>query len=448
MKGTVTSVMKVVVIGAGYVGITLACLTEFGHDVTMLGRDKAKAERISRGVPPIFEAGLDEVLKSGIKKGLLRATVDYSVVKDADVVFICVGTPSGDDGSIDLSQVEACSKSIGEQMKDGDGYKVVVVKSTCLPGTTTNVVIPAIEKASGKKAGKDFGACMNPEFLREGSGIYDFMNPDKIVIGGIDSKSQKVLADLYSGFDAKFPRIFTDTNTAEMIKYGNNAMLATRISFMNELANICEHYKADVKEVSRAMGIDTRIGPKFLNAGAGFGGSCFPKDVKALISAAKKVGVKPTLMESVMKVNDEQPLRVVDLTEKTIGDLTDKKISVLGLAFKSDTDDMRDSRSTIVVQALLRKHAKVTTYDPQAMENAKQIFGNMVTFCSSKEDCVKDADAVIVMTEWDDFKNMDLAHVKAPVIDGRRIIDPDKVSQKGLVYRGIGWKDNFGGAGA
>ncbi|MBI4894377.1 MAG: UDP-glucose/GDP-mannose dehydrogenase family protein [Candidatus Aenigmarchaeota archaeon] len=437
--------MKIVVIGAGYVGITLSCLTEFGHEVTMLGRDKEKAARIARGVSPIYEPGLEEVLRAGIKKGLLKSTTDYSVVKDADVIFICVGTPSRDDGSIDLSQVETCSKSIGEQMRESGGYKVVVVKSTCLPGTTTDVVIPTVEKASGKKAGEDFGACMNPEFLREGSGVYDFMNPDKIVIGGIDSASQKVLSDLYSGFDQKFPRIFTDTNTAEMIKYGNNAMLATRISFMNELANICEHYHADVKEVSRAMGIDSRIGPKFLNAGAGFGGSCFPKDVKALISAAKKAGVKPSLLEEVMKINDSQPERMVDLAEKTIGDLTDKKVSILGLAFKSDTDDMRDSRSTVVIQSLLRKHAKVRAYDPKAMENARGMFDNMVTFCASKEECVKDADLVMVMTEWDEFKNMELSSINAPIIDGRRIIDPEKVAQRGLVYRGIGWKDNFRG---
>jgi UDPglucose 6-dehydrogenase len=437
--------MKVVVIGAGYVGITLAGLTEFGHDITILGRDREKADRISRGVPPIYEPGLEEILVSGIKKGLFRATTDYSVVKDADVIFICVGTPSKEDGSIDLSQVEACSRSIGAQLRQAEGYKVVVVKSTCLPGTTTDFVIPIIEEESGKKAGRDFGVCMNPEFLREGNGVYDFMNPDKIVIGGIDAKSQKVLDDLYSGFDPKIPRIFTDTNTAEMIKYGNNAMLATRISFMNELAKICEHYKVDVKEVAHAIGIDTRIGPKFLNAGAGFGGSCFPKDVKALISAAKKVGIKPVLMESVMKVNDEQPLHIVDMAEKTIGDLTDKNISVLGLAFKSNTDDMRDSRSTVVIQALLRKHAKVSAYDPKAIENAKRIFGNMVKFCNSKEDCVKDADMVIVMTEWDEFKNMDLGNINAPIIDGRRIIDPELAAKKGLVYRGIGWKDNFGG---
>ena len=437
--------MKVVVIGAGYVGITLSCLTEFGHEVTMLGREKEKAERIARGISPIYEPGLEEVLRSGIKKGLLKSTVDYSVVKAADVIFICVGTPSRDDGSIDLSQVETCSRQIGEQMRDSDGYKVVVVKSTCLPGTTTDVVIPIVEEASGKKAGEDFGACMNPEFLREGSGVYDFMNPDKIVIGGIDSASQKVLSDLYSGFDPKFPRIFTDTNTAEMIKYGNNAMLATRISFMNELANICEHYNADVKEVARAMGIDSRIGPKFLNAGAGFGGSCFPKDVKALISAAKKVGVKPTLLEEVMKINDVQPQRMIDLAEKTIGDLTDKKISILGLAFKSDTDDMRDSRATVVIQSLLRKHAKVRAYDPKAMENAKSIFNNLITFCDSKEECIKDADLIMVMTEWDEFRDMEMSNVNAPIVDGRRIIDPAKVAQKGLVYRGIGWKDNFRG---
>ena len=437
--------MKVVVIGSGYVGITVACLVDFGHDVTVLGRDQAKADRINRGVPPIYEEGLEELLKRGIKEGKLRATVDYSVVKDADIIFNCVGTPSAEDGSIDLAQIKESSKQLALQMKDSDGYKVVVVKSTVVPGTTSDVVIPILEEFSGKKAGKDFGVCMNPEFLREGTAVDDFMNPDKVVIGGIDEKSQKVLADLYSKYDSNVPIIFTDNNTAEMIKYANNSMLATRISFMNELANICEHYGSDVKEVARSIGIDTRIGSKFLNAGIGFGGACFPKDVKALISTAKNAGIEPHLLNTVIKVNETQPLRVVDLAEKTIGDLTDKKIGVLGLAFKGETDDMRESRTVPIIQTLLRKHAKVKAYDPQATENAKKIFGDMIKYSDSVEDCVNNVDILLVLTEWKEFKNLDLTNVNSPIIDGRRIIDPEKVQQRGLLYRGIGWKNNFGG---
>lgn len=438
--------MEVVVIGSGYVGITVACLADFGHNVTVLGKQKDKAEMINRGVSPIYEPGIEEILKRNIRDGRLKATVDYSVVKDADVVFICVGTPSKDDGSIDLSQVEACSKSIGEQLKESDKYRVIVVKSTVLPGTTEKFVTPILEKYSGKKVGKDFGIAMSPEFLREGCGVYDFLNPDKIVIGGIDSKSQQTVADLFSKFDEKTPRIFTDTNTAEMIKYANNAMLATRISFMNEVANICEKYGADVYEVARAIGIDTRIGPKFLNAGAGFGGSCFPKDVKAIVSASRSAGINPVLMQSVLDVNETQPERMVDLAEKTVGDLTDKTISVLGLAFKPDTDDMRDSRAVPVIQSLLRKHAKVKAYDPRATDNAKTIFGNMISFCDSLEKCIEDSDLILIMTEWDEFKSMDLAKIRVPIIDGRRAIDPYKAKEAGIVYKGIGWKDNFGGS--
>lgn len=437
--------MEVVVIGSGYVGITVACLADFGHNVTILGKQKDKADLINRGVSPIYEPGMEEVLQRNIREDRLKATIEYSVVKNADVVFICVGTPSKEDGSIDLSQIEACTKSIAEQLKDSDKYKVIVVKSTVLPKTTESFVIPLLEKYSGKKAGKDFGVCMSPEFLREGRGVYDFLNPEKIVIGGIDAKSQEMTASLFSKFDEKIPRIFTDLNTAEMIKYANNAMLATRISFINEFANICEKYNADVYEVARAIGIDSRIGPKFLDAGAGFGGSCFPKDVKAIVSASKSAGITPHLMLSVLEINDTQPYRMVDLAEKTIGDLTDKKISVLGLAFKPDTDDMRDSRSVPVIQALLRKNAKVKVYDPKAVENAKTIFGNLVTFSDSLESCIEESNLILIMTEWNEFKNMDLSKIKVPIIDGRRTLDPYKAKEAGLVYRGIGWKENFGG---
>lgn len=435
--------MKVSVIGAGYVGLTCACLANFGHNVILIGKSPDKASQINKGLSPIFEPGLDEVLRKNLDAGKLRATVDYSHVKDSDVVFLAVGTPSREDGSIDLSQIQTATESLADQLKQTDKFIVFVVKSTVVPGTTKNFVAPILEKISDKRVGVDFGIAMNPEFLREGTGVYDFLNPDKIVLGVSDARSEKVLRDLYSWVNEKIPMVVTDTSTAEMIKYAQNSMLATRISFMNEIANMCEKFGVDVYDVAHAMGLDTRIGPKFLNAGAGFGGSCFPKDVKALIAAAKSAGLSTKILDSVMDVNEDQPHRMLELAKHAVGDLSGKTIAVLGLAFKPDTDDMRESRSIPVVNSLVKQGAVVKTYDPQAMQNAKGIFGESIKYCGNTEECLQNADACLIMTEWDEFKNLNLSKIKCPVIDGRRAISPEKAKESGVHYRGIGWNGNF-----
>jgi len=434
--------MKIGVIGTGYVGLTLACLADYGNEIVFVGRSQGKIDNLKGGILPIFENGLGEILSRNLERKRISGTTNYTGLKETEIIFICVGTPSLNDDSIDLSQIKAVSENLGNLIKQTDDYKVIVVKSTVVPGTTRNVVTPILEQLSGKKAGKDFGVCMNPEFLREGEGVQDFLNPDKIVIGGYDKKSSSALINLYNFYDSRIPRILTNLNTAEMIKYAQNAALATRISFINEIANICERFGVDVYEVSHAISLDSRIGPKFLNAGAGFGGSCFPKDVKALLSAAKFVDVNPILLDAILTVNEIQPYRMVELAKKTLGDLDKKKIAVLGLAFKADTDDMREASSIPIINSLLKENAIVRVYDPQAMENAKKIFGNSLEYCSSKEECLMNADLCMVVTEWDEFKELDLSVIKCPIVDGRRVFDPIKVEQSGLVYKGIGWRNN------
>ena len=436
--------MKVSVIGTGYVGLTVACLADFGHNVVLIGRTQDKIDLINQGVCPIYEPGLDEILKRSIGKQNLKATNDYNEILDSDVVFICVGTPSKEDGSIDLSQIEDASRGVGEKLGKTSKYIVVAVKSTVSPGTTKNVVISILEKYSGKKSGFDFGVCMNPEFLREGAGVQDFLYPDKIVIGGIDDRSKKVLFDLYMSLDQKYPRVLTDVTTAEMIKYAQNSALALRISFINEIANVCEKFGVDVYDIARAIGLDSRIGPKFLNAGIGFGGSCFPKDVKGLIAVSESVSVEPKILKATIEVNEKQPYRAVELAKEVVGNLNGKRIAVLGLAFKPDTDDMREARTIPVIQSLLSHGAKIKAYDPQAISNAKEIFQDSIEYCSTKEECLNGADLCMVLTEWDEFRNMDLSLVKCPIIDGRRAINPVKAKEFGIVYKGIGWGGNYG----
>jgi len=272
--------------------------------------------------------------------------------------------------------------------------------------------------------------------------VKDFIQGDKIVIGCVDDKSYAVIEKLYECLDKNIPRLKTDLNTAEMIKYAQNSMLANRISFMNEIANICERCEVDVKQVAHSIGLDKRIGPKFLNAGIGFGGSCFPKDVKALRALAKSKGVDSTMLHATLSINEQQPSRLIDLVNSTIKNLKNKKVAVLGLAFKSDTDDMRESRSIPIINTLLEQGATVKSYDPQAMTNAKEIFGDKIEYAANAEDCVSEADVCLVVTEWDEFKNIDFSKLRCPVIDGRRIIDPQKVKDAGLIYKGIGWKEN------
>lgn len=427
--------MKVSVIGSGYVGsVTAACFAEIGHEVVCVDIDKRKMEQINAGIPPIYEEGLGELLIKYAGKRLI-ATDDYEfAVKETDVSFICVGTPSSEDGTIDLSIVRSAATSIGNALAKKNGYHVVVVKSTVVPETTEKFILPILEESSGKKAGKDFGVAMNPEFLREGKAVHDFMNPDKIVVGAIDRKSGDLVSELYRTFECEITR--TTPSTAEMIKYTNNSLLATKISFSNEIGNICKKLGIDTYEVMEAVGKDFRISPKFLNSGAGFGGSCFPKDVKALIGKARAIGYSPILLESVIAVNEKQPLLMVEILQKKIGDLEGKKIAVLGLAFKNETDDIRESRAIPVIAELLRLGVKVSAYDPMATENMKKVFPT-IEYHGKAEDALSNADACLVMTEWDEFKLLESEFEKMKekiVIDGRRVIKAKKIDYEGLCW--------------
>ncbi|PAV13767.1 UDP-glucose 6-dehydrogenase [Methanosarcina spelaei] len=427
--------MKISVIGSGYVGsVTAACFAEVGHEVVCVDIDKKKMDQINAGISPIYEEGLEELLQKYAGKSL-TATTDYEyAITNTDISFICVGTPSAEDGSIDLSIVRAATASIGAVLAKKEGYHVVVVKSTVVPETTEKFVLPILEEISGKIAGKDFGVAMNPEFLREGKAVYDFMHPDKIVVGAIDKKSGDLVSELYRTFKCEVTR--TSLSTAEMIKYANNSLLATKISFANEIGNICKRLNVDTYEVMEAVGKDSRISPRFLNSGAGFGGSCFPKDVKALIGKAKEIGYSPDLLESVIAVNEKQPILMTEILQKKIGSLAGKKIAVLGLAFKNDTDDIRESRAIPVIAELLRLGTEISAYDPMATENMKRIFPT-IEYSEKAKDALKSADACLVMTEWDEFKQLDSEFEgmkEKIVIDGRRIIKAKNIDCEGLCW--------------
>ncbi|MDY0387316.1 MAG: UDP-glucose/GDP-mannose dehydrogenase family protein [Methanolobus sp.] len=431
--------MKVSIIGSGYVGsVSAACFAEIGHEVICIDIDEKKVEQINAGVAPIWEEGLDELLQKHTQKNLI-ATSDYDyAVQNTDASFICVGTPSEEDGSIDLSIVKAASVSLGKAIAKKDHYHVVVVKSTVVPETTEKLVLTTVEEYSGKKAGKDFGIAMNPEFLREGKAVYDFMHPDKIVVGAIDERSFFVVSELYRGLDCEVTH--TNPRTAEMIKYVNNSFLATKISFANEMGNICKQLGIDTYEVMDAVGKDLRIERKFLNCGAGFGGSCFPKDVRALIGKAKSIGYEPQILESVISVNEKQPLKMVELLQKKLENLKNKRIAVLGLAFKNDTDDIRESRSIPVIAELLRLEADITAYDPMAQESMKKLFPE-ITYCKNSSEALQEADGCLIMTEWDEFRKLDKEFnvmANRVVIDGRHMIDPKKISTD-IDYEGICW---------
>jgi len=421
--------MNVSIIGTGYVGtVTGACLAELGHDVICVDIDQQKVDWINAGIAPIHEPGLSELLKKHAEIRL-RATTDYNdAIPNSDLTFICVGTPSGEDGRIDLSIVRSASKSIGKALSDRRSYHVVVVKSTVVPETTEKVVAPLVR-------GENVGIAMNPEFLREGKAVYDFMNPDKIVVGG-DPRAVEMVASLYEGIPCEITR--TDIRTAEMIKYANNSFLAAKISFANEIGNICKKLGIDVYDVMSAIGKDFRISEHFLNAGAGFGGSCFPKDVRALIGKAEDIGYEPMLLNAVIEVNEEQPMRMVKLLVEHIGDLRNRRIAVLGLAFKNDTDDIRESRSIPVIAELLNLGAQVSAYDPLAELNMRKIFPE-IDYCESALDALNGADACLIMTEWDEFRSLDKefdAMKNLVVIDGRRVVSLDH--GRGI-YEGICW---------
>jgi len=418
--------MKISIFGAGYVGlVTGACLADCGNEIIFVDIDSKKLDLINSGKSPIYESGLDNLLKKNKKK--LQTTTDHEfAINNSEITFICVGTPSKEDGSIDLSYIEKVCNNIGSSLKKKN-WHLVVVKSTVVPGTTKDFVIPILEKKSGKKAGVDFGVAMNPEFLREGKAVQDFITPDRIVVGTHDEKSKIILQKLYENFNC--PKIFTNLSEAEMIKYASNAFLATKISFINEIGNICKKLGINTYTVAEGMGYDKRIGRGFLDSGVGWGGSCFPKDVKALIAKAKEVGEKPRILDEVVKVNDLQPLKLNKILKQHISNLEGKEIGVLGLAFKKETDDIRESRAIPIIEQLIKEKAVVKAYDPKAMDNFKKLFPK-IKYGTPEE--VLDSDAVLILTDWDEFK--DLNYSGKLVIDGRGI----KEAKKGI-YEGICW---------
>jgi len=429
--------MRIAVVGTGYVGLSTGVgFAIRGNEVICVDKVKEKVKQINQGVTPIYEPLLEEHLRKVLEEGRLKATGDlHKAMRKSEVIFISVGTPPKEDGSIDLKYIKEVSKEIGRSLAS-KGYKVIVVKSTVLPGTTENVVIPNLERYSGKRAGKEFGVCMNPEFLREGKALEDFLCPDRIIIGAIDKKSGNILEKVYANFNA--PVLRTDLKTAEMIKYASNAFLAMKVSFSNEIGNICKRLGIDVYEVMKGVGMDSRISEKFLAAGCGFGGSCFPKDVDALIHKAKELEYEPKLLEEVQNLNRRQKVGMVELLEKRIGNLKGKKICILGLAFKPGTDDVRGASSVDIISRLVEKGAKVKAYDPKAMENVKKIFPN-IEYAKSAKEAIEGSDACLVVTEWEEFrklKNEDFDLMKNRIIiEGRKVLDPKSV--KG--FEGICW---------
>jgi UDPglucose 6-dehydrogenase len=439
--------VKVSIFGLGYVGLTFGvCLAKKGFEVIGVDVDADRVSMVNSGETPFYEPGVDELLREALEKGLFRATTDsYDAVLSSDVSFICVGTPSRPDGSADLTYVESAARSIGQALRDKKGWHLVVVRSTVPPGTTGGIVRRIIEEESSKRAGADFGLCMNPEFTKEGSAVEDTFTPDRIVIGELDERSGAFLEKLYRDFHGSNmpPIIRTSLTNAELIKYASNAFLAMKVSFINEIANIAQKVpEADVEIIARGIGLDKRIGPHFLRAGLGFGGSCFPKDLRALIRFSEGVGYEPKILRAVMEVNESQPYMAVELAKSILGSLKDKRIAVLGLAFKPNTDDVREAVSIKIVKALLSEGANVVVYDPKAMPNARRVLGETVVYAGSAEECLRGADCAIVVTEWDEFRKLRpedfLRLMRTPVVvDGRRIYDPKEFSRK-LKYVAIG----------
>ncbi|ADL13644.1 nucleotide sugar dehydrogenase [Acetohalobium arabaticum DSM 5501] len=431
--------MKLSVFGTGYVGLVSgACFAELGHEVICVDIDEEKIEGLRNGVMPIYEDGLKEIVDRNYANGNLKfTTLPAEGVTESDIIFIAVGTPSDNEGGADLSAVEAVVESIAENIND---YKIVVDKST-VPVGTGDWVEEMIEEQ--KEADYEFDVVSCPEFLREGTAVDDTMNPDRVVIGTESEKAAEVMDELHQDFEA--PILHTDRYSAEIIKYAANAFLATKISFINEIANICERTGGNVQEVAKGIGSDHRISDKFLRAGVGFGGACFPKDTKAIVSTAAEHGYDFKIVDSTVEVNEAQKKTLVNKLRQEMSDLEDKKIAVLGLSFKPNTDDMREAPSRTVVKQLLDDGAEVKAYDPVAMEEAEKIFGDSIEYSEDAYDAIDDTEAVILVTEWDEFQNLDLDRVKELLnnslfIDGRNCYEPEKMKEQGFTYYSVGRK--------
>jgi UDPglucose 6-dehydrogenase len=429
--------VNIAIIGSGYVGlVTGACFADLGNRVICVDNDIKKIKMLQKGGMPIYEPGLKEMVRQNEEKGRLSFTTDLkAAVRKSEIIFICVGTPPRDNGEADLSFVEHVSRAIALSMPS---YRLIVEKST-VPVNTGEWIeyIVGISNKRGIKA----DVASNPEFLREGSAIEDFMHPDRIVIGVKTKKAREILTELYKPLKA--PMVITDIKSAELIKHASNSFLATKISFINSIANICDKVGADIVEVAKGVGLDKRIGESFLNAGIGFGGFCFPKDLSAFIRIAEKLGYDMGILKEVQSINDNQKKELVEKIENCLWNLRGKTITILGLSFKPDTDDIRFAPSIDIISALLKEGVKINVYDPAAMNNIKKVFKNGITYCRNAYSAAAKSDCLVLVTEWNEFKELDFRKIKKlmrqPVIvDGRNIYSPDEMKRLGFKYVGMG----------
>ncbi len=428
--------MDICIVGSGHVGlVTGACLADFGNQVICMDDDKSKIASLQKGHIPFYEPELESIVQRNVSAGRLSFTTDAAEgVRQAKVIFICVGTPQGPDGAADLSYVETAAKRVAEAM---DGYRAIVDKST-VPVKTGGWVKRTVQLSNRRQ--HDFDVISNPEFLREGRAVHDFMHPDRIVIGVESERAAQLMTELYQPLKA--PMIVTNIETAELIKHASNAFLAVKISYINAIANICEAVGADVTKVAEGMGLDERIGRAFLDAGIGYGGYCLPKDVLAFIKIAEEVGYDFELLRAVDKVNEHQSRLVAKKAKDLLWNLNGKTIGVLGLAFKPNTDDIREAPSIKVIRQLQQEGVKIKAYDPKAMDNIKQIFPD-IELCRGPYQVAEGSDALVIVTDWEEFKKMDLRKVKKllnqpVIIDGRNMFDPGEMEKLGFTYQGVG----------
>ncbi len=431
--------MNIAVVGTGYVGlVTGACFAEFGVNVTCVDVDTAKVDKLNQGVIPIYEPGLDKIVDKNVEAGRLHFTTDLAkAVKESMVVFLAVGTPPKADGSPDMSFYQQAAKDVAKAM---NGYKVLVTKST-VPVGTGKWLREFVSKNLAEPT--EFGVASNPEFLREGAAITDFMRPDRVVIGSNEQRAIEVMKDLYRPlFLIETPIVITSLEAAELIKYAANAFLATKITFINEIANLCDAIGCDVHDVARGMGMDNRIGRKFLHPGPGYGGSCFPKDTRALTTVADQFGVETLIVDAVIEANERQRAAMIPKVEKMVGDVKGKHIGVLGLSFKPETDDMRESPAIDIIKELIKRGASVKAFDPVAMDEAKHFLPD-IEYAIDEYDAITGADMLLIITEWNQFRALDMEKVKnllksPKIADLRNIYEPDDMRELGFEYVGVG----------
>ena len=436
--------MKIGIVGLGFVGLSLtSVLSSKGYNVIGIDVDKEKCKKISHGISPFFEPELEDLLKKGLKNKL-KISSDFRLIRDCDFIFVTVGTPQNENGSIDLSIIKKAISTIGENLQNNKKKPIILVKSTVIPGTMKKNILPILEKKSKKKAGKHFGLISNPEFLQESTAIRDTKFPHVVVLGGYETEFMKKARNLFTKLHPNVPIIITNHQTAEMIKYANNSFLATKISFINQLSNICQKIPgANVDDVAKTIGLDPRIGKLFLNAGPGYGGSCLPKDMKALINFAGTTGINPTLLNAVEEINTKQLEQIISITKKKLSSLKSKRITILGTAFKPETDDIRDSIAIELIKKLQKRQANITIHDPKAMKNTERIFGDKIKYAKTIADAFSKSQCVIIMTQWKQYSKINNNNIKKMdrkiIIDSRRIL-----AEKELVadYQAIGIGNN------